>query len=86
MAASEWYAERSPLAALGFGHEVDLMIRRILAAPLAYAPYLRKTRRAPFPRFPFAVIYRVDGDFIEVIAIEHQKRRPGYWRQRRADR
>jgi toxin ParE1/3/4 len=35
-----------------------------------------------FQRFPFSLIYRVTVEAIEVIAIAHHRRRPGYWMQR----
>jgi hypothetical protein len=34
-------------------------------------------------RFPFAVIYRHDDRMIQVIAVMHLKRQPGYWRSRK---
>jgi hypothetical protein len=30
-------------------------------------------------RFPYAVLYRPDPDEIVVVAVMHQRRRPGYW-------
>jgi hypothetical protein len=30
-------------------------------------------------RFPFNVIHQFHGDEIRVIAIAHQRRKPGYW-------
>ena len=40
------------------------------------------TRRLLVAGFPYHVVYRVRGDDIEVLAIAHQHRRPGYWRDR----
>jgi hypothetical protein len=39
-------------------------------------------RRYVMCRFPFLVVYRVVGSEIEVIAVAHARRRPGYWRSR----
>jgi toxin ParE1/3/4 len=33
-------------------------------------------------RFPYLVMYVVDHESIEVAAIAHAKRSPGYWRNR----
>ena len=33
-------------------------------------------------RFPFTVIYAADPEQIVVVAIAHQRRRPGYWKGR----
>jgi len=42
-------------------------------------------RRYVFPRFPFSLIYPRRNDEVEVIAVAHGKRRPGYWRSRMRD-
>ena len=39
-------------------------------------------RRLPVRRFPYFVVYRERADAIEIVAIAHQSRRPGYWRSR----
>lgn len=33
-------------------------------------------------RFPFGVIYQPRGEQLVVIAVAHQRRRPGYWLRR----
>ena len=39
-----------------------------------------RVHRFVLKRFPFSVIYRlVGGAELEVLAVAHQKRRPGYW-------
>ena len=40
-------------------------------------------RRFPLRRFPFGIIYRVEGDTLRILAVAHRRQRPGYWRQRR---
>ncbi|WP_424204564.1 hypothetical protein [Sulfuricaulis sp.] len=32
--------------------------------------------------FPYGIIYRVRFDVIEIIAVMHLRRSPGYWKQR----
>jgi len=39
-------------------------------------------RRAVFRKFPFSLIYSIEGSLIWVVAVAHQRRRPGYWRKR----
>lgn len=80
--AQDWYAARDEFASAAFGHEVDLVIRRITEAPDRYPPYLNGTGRILLPRFPFSVIYLELGDLVWIVAVAHQRRRPGYWRQR----
>ncbi len=45
-------------------------------------PAGRGLRQAPFRRFPFLLIYADEPDQLIVVAVAHQKRRPGYWRGR----
>ncbi len=37
------------------------------------------TRRLILPQFPFNIFYCVGTNEIVVVAIAHQKRKPGYW-------
>ncbi len=82
-AAREWYAERSPAAALAFQVAVDEAIARIAEAPQRWPVYLGNTRRYLMHRFPYLVIYQTTDEAIQVLAIAHAKRKPGYWRNRR---
>jgi len=40
-------------------------------------------RRVPLRRFPYFVVYRDHSDYIELVALAHMSRRPGYWKLRR---
>ena len=39
-------------------------------------------RRLGVPGFPYDIAYRVSDDLVEVLAVAHHHRRPGYWRGR----
>lgn len=39
-------------------------------------------RRVPLRRFPYFVVYRERPQHIELIALAHTSRRPGYWKLR----
>lgn len=80
--AYDWYQERSPSAASAFLAELERAIGIIAEAPDRPARYLHGTRRVLLRRFPFAVVYRPAGDAIQVIAVAHGRRRPGYWHGR----
>jgi hypothetical protein len=34
-------------------------------------------------RFPYSIVYKQDPDKIVIVAIAHQRRRPGYWQRRK---
>ena len=48
----------------------------------AGSSYLSGTRRFVMRRFPFTVIYRDREKLIEVVAVAHGRRKPGYWKKR----
>jgi toxin ParE1/3/4 len=82
-AAFDWYLERSPEAALKFDAEVDRALSQILQAPQRWVAGPYQTRKFLLRQFPFTLIYRerVSGD-IQVVAVAHTSRKPGFWRQR----
>lgn len=41
-----------------------------------------QARKLPMGRYPYTLVYRIEGEVIHVIALMHQSRRPGYWRGR----
>lgn len=77
-----WYRERSHSAEASFLHEVDRAIHLIAAAPHRWPPYLWGTRRYVFTTFPYSLVYLLDDEIVNVVAVAHDKRRPGYWRNR----
>ncbi|HXW07781.1 MAG TPA: type II toxin-antitoxin system RelE/ParE family toxin [Vicinamibacterales bacterium] len=81
-AAERWYRERNEIASARFQRELDRAVDLISERPDTGAPYLANTRRVLLRRFPFFVVYRVRGDNVQVIAVAHARRRPGYWRSR----
>jgi toxin ParE1/3/4 len=81
-AAFEWYFERSEQAALRFALELNRAVALILEAPQRWPVSIQNTRRFLFQRFPFEVVYRELSDVIQVLAVAHTRRRPGYWKIR----
>jgi plasmid stabilization system protein ParE len=80
--ARKWYAERSSVAALSFVDELNFAVERVAESPEAWPQYESGTRRYVFPRFPFSLIYRCVKERIQIIAVAHAKRKPGYWKDR----
>jgi plasmid stabilization system protein ParE len=77
-----WYEERSLFAASAFLRELSAAVQRIRDAPNRYPPAEAGTRRILMERFPFTIYYRTKADTLTVVAVAHQKRRPGYWASR----
>lgn len=81
-AAFDWYLERSPGTAARFARELSRAIASIAETPHRWPSGIRGSRKFLLRRFPFAVVYRDLPDKIQVLAIAHGHRRPGYWRNR----
>jgi plasmid stabilization system protein ParE len=62
--------------------ELDAAIARIAAAPQMWSPHLHGTRTCPLRRFPYHVVYVEEATAVLVVAVAHNRRRPGYWRRR----
>jgi toxin ParE1/3/4 len=80
--AFDWYASRSPKAAIEFTEEVAKATNRIMQNPLMYASVGRRYRAVLVHRYPYRIIYRIVNDTIFVVAVAHTKLRPTYWRGR----
>ena len=78
-----WYADRNPRAADAFLAELDAAMAGIAEGPLQWPRLYSSYRRFPMHTFPFNVVYIQLQGIVEVIAIAHFRRRPGYWRQRK---
>lgn len=83
-AAAGWYERRQPDLGGDFVVEVEATFARVLNAPFQFAvlkagdPF----RRALVERFPYHVFFEVLEDLVVVVAVAHERRRPGYWRRR----
>jgi toxin ParE1/3/4 len=80
--ADDWYFSRSLDASVEFLRDVYVALEDIAKAPNRWPKYLYGTRRVVLQRFPFSVVYLDDPDVITIIAVAHNKRKPGYWKDR----
>ena len=65
-----------------FVTEVERCLNIITTNPLAYPVTKQNVRKAVIIKFPFSILYRVDGNVIYILAVMHQKRNPKYWAER----
>ena len=81
-AATDWYARRSLFAARAFVSELIHAVDQVAEEPERWPFFEDDTRRYVFPKFPFSLIYRIRQEKIQIIAVMHSKRKPGYWKKR----
>lgn len=80
--AHAWYLRESPQAADGFYEELIPAIDRIGRYPRLFTSYLYGTQRLILHRYPFSIVFRERLQDIQIIAVAHASRRPGYWAKR----
>ena len=64
----DWYEARKPGLGGEFIESVEWCLQRITQHPEMYAVAHMNVRRANLDRFPYFVLYRIQPNFIEVIA------------------
>ena len=82
LTAVRWYAERSRQAADELLTEIQNAIDAVSSAPERYPNFIAGTRRFLLKRFPFSLVYHDGPSLIEIVAVAHSRRRPGYWKDR----
>lgn len=85
--AAIWYENQRSGLGFEFLRAVDDTIEFIVRWPRAGAPVPGvsediRARRVPVKRFPYHVAYLATTESIRILAIAHDRRRPGYWHPR----
>ncbi len=81
-AAAEHYEASSAGLGRRFLQAVRATTDVIRRHPEIGSPRTPITRHLQVRGFPFTVVYRTSQDAITIVAVAHQRRRPGYWRGR----
>ena len=79
--AAGWYESKRRGLGVELIAVVDRAFDAIREAPLACAPWHadKPYRAMVLARFPYVVFFRLEEDVIEIVAVAHARRRPGYW-------
>lgn len=80
--AAEFYEERIPGLGAEFLDEIEAAVKAIAAAPQCWPIIAQDVRRYLVRRFPYALIYVIQGDSILLLACKHHRRDLGAWRGR----
>jgi plasmid stabilization system protein ParE len=84
-AAVHHYAKVNAALAQALLSEVAHAVERIAQFPRAWHLIGQGLRRHSLRGFPYAVIYRCEGDEIIIVAYAHRRRVPRFWRNRLQD-
>lgn len=87
IAAQRWYENQRARLGQEFRKAIDEAMDRLAEAPLTASPIFNpsttiETRRMLVKRFPYSIIFVEHNEDLWVIAFAHNRRRPGYWRER----
>jgi toxin ParE2 len=81
--AFEYFEEQSPYRGVLFLDAFAIAAERILQYPRAGRHLSGGVRRWVMANWRYSILYSIEPYGIYVIAIAHQSRRPGYWKDRR---
>jgi plasmid stabilization system protein ParE len=65
-----------------FLDEVERAVADVSESPERWPCFLLNSRRRLLDRFPYSLAYLVENERIYILAVMHQRSRPGYWRKR----
>jgi toxin ParE1/3/4 len=83
-AAAHWYSEQEVGLGEEFVAEIDRVLAKIAGAAARHPVWHRDRpyRKALVRRFPYVIFFLDEADAVRVLAVAHQKRKPGYWLRR----
>ena len=76
--AFEWYEKQKEGLGFEFIEEVESGYLKISGHPLQYPPINTQFRRIRINRFPYLVVYEVEGNSVIINSVRHVKREPKY--------
>ena len=87
LAAAAWYDQQKRGLGIEFEQALDAALDLLEEdlAPLVPVPGVagaKGAKRLLLGRFPYSIVVRESSDEYLLIAIAHQHRRPGYWKDR----
>ena len=80
--AIDWYSRRDPAVGQRLRVTIREKIGELRSHPLLYAADADDLRETIVKPFPYRVVYHVQGNVVEILAIAHTSRDYGYWRGR----
>src|SRR5215216_718382 len=80
--ARHWYSHYRQDLGLEFMQCIDDVLARVVRNPHLFPIVYGNLRRAVVRRFPFAVLYEVNANEIQIVAVFHSRRNPEAWKSR----
>jgi len=80
--AAYYAREANADIANAFISEFDRSAKLLADFPKLGATWRGGIRRLPLRRFPYSIVYYVRESEVRILAVAHQRRRPGFWKGR----
>ncbi len=80
-AAAKFYQQRQVGLGKRFLDNLAKAVSGIARHPCLYRQRCN-IRKCKLPHFPYGVVYRIEADTIQIIAVMHLRQEPGYWKHR----
>ena len=80
--SANWYDDKVEGLGLEFLLEIRYAESQIVKHPEMWATYEGETRRYLLKKFPFSIIYLITDNKIQIVAVAHYRKKPGYWKKR----
>ena len=77
--ATRYYQTQQVDLGRRFLSTVEESLTRISNFPESFPVVANNVRQCKVARFPYALVYRVQVNYIQVIALAHSRRQPQYW-------
>jgi plasmid stabilization system protein ParE len=81
--ARDWYAAQADGLDLAFGRAVDAALARLARFPESGPVIEDDIRRTILRRFPYQLVYYLEGDELVILGCYDLRREPRSWRPRR---
>jgi plasmid stabilization system protein ParE len=82
--AARFYERKMPSLGTRFRAECDSAVARILQTPNRWRILEKDVRRFLMARFPYSILYRIEGEEVRILVVKHHSRHPDYWKGRLA--
>jgi len=80
--AINYYDDKRSDLGLAFSREIERTINFLVNYPNSGALIAPGIRRCLVTRFPYVIIYKIEGDALTIISVSHSKRYPNHWKSR----
>ena len=82
--AARFYERKVPGLGARFRSEFESAVARILETPDRWRILEKDIRRFLMRRFPYSILYRIEGEEVRILVVKHHSRHPDYWKGRLA--